>query len=51
VLARANGDSASHALAPFIATRLTLSQRKVIEQQVQQWLEQHQFAPKSVAGR
>jgi TPR repeat protein/putative methionine-R-sulfoxide reductase with GAF domain len=51
VLARANGDSASHALAPFIATHLTLSQRKVIERQAEQWLEQHQFAPKSVAGR
>jgi putative methionine-R-sulfoxide reductase with GAF domain len=51
VLARANGDSASRALAPFIATHLTLSQRKVIERQTEQWLEQHQFAPKSVAGR
>jgi hypothetical protein len=51
VLARANGDSASHALAPFIATRLTLSQRKAIEQQAEQWREQHQFAPKSVVGR
>ena len=51
VLARANGDSASQALAPFIATRLTLAQRKAIEQQAEQWLGQHQFAPKSVAGR
>jgi hypothetical protein len=51
VLARANGDSASQARAPFIATRLTLAQRKAIEQQAEQWLGQHQFAPKSVAGR
>jgi len=51
VLARANGDSASQALAPFIAMRLTLAQRKAIEQQAEQWREQHQFGPKSVAGR
>jgi hypothetical protein len=51
VLARAKGDSASQVLAPFIAMRLTLAQRKAIEQQAAQWLEQHQFAPKSVAGR
>jgi putative methionine-R-sulfoxide reductase with GAF domain len=51
VLARANGDSASQALAPFIAMRLTLAQRKAIEQQAEQWRGQHQFAPKSVAGR
>ena len=51
VLARTNGDSASQARAPFIATRLTLAQRKAIEQQAEQWLGQHQFAPKSVAGR
>jgi hypothetical protein len=31
--------------------RLTLAQRKAIEQQAEQWLGQHQFAPKSVAGR
>lgn len=51
VLARANGDSGSQALAPFIAMRLTLAQRRAIEQQAEQWREQHEFAPKSVAGR
>jgi putative methionine-R-sulfoxide reductase with GAF domain len=51
VLARAKGDSASQVLAPFIAMRLTLAQRKAIEQQVQHWREQHEFAPKPVAGR
>jgi|CZKK01.1.fsa_nt_gi TPR repeat protein len=51
VLARANGDDASKALAPFIATRLTLAQRAVIEQQAEQWLERHESAPKSVANR
>jgi hypothetical protein len=47
VLARANGDSASKALAPFIATRLTQAQRTVIEQQAEQWLERHESAAKS----
>ena len=51
VLARANGDEASKALAPFIATRLTLTQRTVIEQQAEQWLRRHESTPKSVAGR
>ena len=51
VLARANGDQASKALAPFIATRLTLTQRTVIEQQAEQWLRRHESSPKSVAGR
>jgi len=51
LLARANGDSASQARASFIATGLTLAQRKAIEQQAEQWLGQHQFAPKSAAVR
>jgi hypothetical protein len=42
VLARASGDEASKALAPFIATRLTLTQRAAIEQQAEQWLQQHE---------
>jgi putative methionine-R-sulfoxide reductase with GAF domain len=44
VLARANGDDASRVLAPFIATRLTSSQRKEIEQQAEQWLQSHESA-------
>jgi TPR repeat protein len=51
VLARANGDDASKALAPFIAARLTLAQRAVIEQQAEQWLERHESGRKTVAGR
>ncbi len=51
VLARASGDDASKALAPFIATRLTPAQRAAIEQQAEQWLERHESAPKSVANR
>jgi uncharacterized glyoxalase superfamily protein PhnB len=51
VLGRANGDDASKALAPFIATRLTPAQRAAIEQQAEQWLERHESAPKSVANR
>jgi hypothetical protein len=42
VLARANGDEAGKALAPFIANRLTQPQRTAIEQQAEQWLEQHE---------
>lgn len=42
VLARASGDDASKALAPFIASRLTLAQRAAIEQQAEQWLQQHE---------
>jgi putative methionine-R-sulfoxide reductase with GAF domain/Tfp pilus assembly protein PilZ len=41
VLARASGDDASKALAPFIAARLSQPQRVAIEQQAEQWLEQH----------
>jgi hypothetical protein len=44
VLARASGDDASKALAPFIATRLTLAQRATIEQQAEQWLQHHESA-------
>lgn len=43
VLARASGDDASKVLAPFIATRLTLAQRAAIEQQAEQWLQQHEL--------
>jgi putative methionine-R-sulfoxide reductase with GAF domain len=49
VLARANGDEASKALAPFIATRLTPSQRAAIEQQAEQWLERHESPAKKPA--
>jgi putative methionine-R-sulfoxide reductase with GAF domain len=42
VLARASGDAASKVLAPFIAARLTLPQRAAIEQQAEQWLQQHE---------
>ena len=51
ILARANGDSASKVLAPFIATRLTLAQRAAIEQQAEQWLQQHESSSHSVASR
>ena len=51
VLARASGDDASQALAPFIATRLTRSQRATIEQEAEQWLERYESASKPVAGR
>ena len=44
VLARASGDDASKALAPFIAIRLTFAQRAAIEQQAEQWLQQHESA-------
>jgi putative methionine-R-sulfoxide reductase with GAF domain len=42
VLARAGGDDASKVLAPFIAARLTVPQRTAIEQQAEQWLQQHE---------
>jgi uncharacterized glyoxalase superfamily protein PhnB len=51
VLARANGDGASKALAPFIATRLSPSQRTVIEQQAEQWLERHESPTKPSPAR
>jgi len=44
VLARANGDDASKVLAPFIAMRLTPSQRTQIEQQAEQWLQTRESA-------
>ncbi len=47
VLARASGDSASKVLAPFIATRLTLAQRAAVEQQAEQWLQQHESSTKA----
>jgi GAF domain-containing protein len=51
ILARASGDDASQALAPFIATRLTAAQRAAIQQQAEEWLERHESAPKPVASR
>ena len=51
VLARASGDDASKVLAPFIATRLTLAQRAAIEQQAEQWLQQHESPANPVASR
>ncbi len=47
VLARASGDSASKVLAPFIATRLTQQQRTAVEQQAEQWLQQHESSTKA----
>jgi len=44
LLARASGDEASKALAPFIATRLTIAQRTMIEQQADAWVQQHELA-------
>jgi putative methionine-R-sulfoxide reductase with GAF domain len=42
VLARAAGDPASKALAPFVAARLTSAQAQSIEQQAEVWFQQHQ---------
>jgi TPR repeat protein/GAF domain-containing protein len=42
VLARASGDGSSKVLAPFIATHLTLAERSAIEQQADQWVQQHE---------
>ncbi len=47
VLARASGDDASKVLAPFIAARLTPPQRTAIEQQAEQWLQQHETRTQS----
>ncbi len=51
VLARANGDAASKALAPFIATRLTPAQKAAIEQKAEQWLERQESISKPLAAR
>jgi putative methionine-R-sulfoxide reductase with GAF domain len=51
VLARANGDAGSKALAPFIAVRLPVAQRAVIEQQADQWLQRHESSAKPLPGR
>lgn len=51
VLARASGDAGSKALAPFIAVRLPLAQRAVIEQQADQWLQRHESPTKPAPGR
>jgi GAF domain-containing protein len=51
VLARASGDDASKVLAPFIAARLTPGQRTAIEQQAEQWLQQHETRTQSQASR
>jgi GAF domain-containing protein len=42
VLARASGDSTSKVLAPFIAARLSPPQRAAIEQQADQWVQEHE---------
>jgi putative methionine-R-sulfoxide reductase with GAF domain len=47
VLARAGGDEASKALAPFVAARLTAAQAQSIEQQAEVWFQQHQPQPQS----
>jgi GAF domain-containing protein len=51
VLARAGGDEAGKALAPFVLTHLTPVQRTVVEQQAEQWLQRHESPAKPVVGR
>ncbi|HEY6765757.1 MAG TPA: GAF domain-containing protein [Candidatus Sulfotelmatobacter sp.] len=51
VLARAGGDDASKALAPFVAARLTGSQAQSIEQQAEVWFQQHQSQSNPEAHR
>jgi hypothetical protein len=51
VLARAGGDEASKALAPFIAARLTSAQAQAIEQEAEVWFQQHQTQQDSQAHR
>ncbi len=51
VLARAGGDQASKALAPFVAARLTGAQAQAIEQQAEVWFQQHQSQQDSQASR
>jgi putative methionine-R-sulfoxide reductase with GAF domain len=51
VLARASGEDASKVLAPFIAARLTPPQRAAIEQQAEQWLQQHETRAHTQASR
>ncbi|HEY1658156.1 MAG TPA: GAF domain-containing protein [Candidatus Sulfotelmatobacter sp.] len=51
VLARASGDDASKVLAPFIAARLSIQQRTAIEQQAEQWLQQHETRAQTQASR
>jgi DNA uptake protein ComE-like DNA-binding protein len=50
VLARAGGNEASKVLAPQIATHMTPAQARAIEQQAENWLEQHSTV-KPAAGR
>jgi TPR repeat protein len=51
VLARAGGDEASKALAPFIAARLTSAQAQAIKQEAEVWFQQHQPELDSQAHR
>lgn len=51
VLARAGGDEASKALAPFIAARLTSAQAQAIKQEAEVWFQQHQTQQDSQALR
>jgi putative methionine-R-sulfoxide reductase with GAF domain len=51
VLARAGGDEASKALAPFIAARLTSPQAQAIKQEAEVWFQQHQTQQDSQAHR
>jgi len=46
VLARAGGDEAGKALAPFVLTHLTPAQRTAVEQQAEQWLQRHESSAK-----
>jgi GAF domain-containing protein len=47
VLARASGDNTSKVLAPFIAARLTPPERAAIEQQANQWVQEHDATTKA----
>lgn len=51
VLARASGDESSKALAPFIASHLTLPQRAAIEEKAEQWLQQNESRAQSQVPR
>jgi putative methionine-R-sulfoxide reductase with GAF domain len=51
ILARAGGDEASKALAPFIAARLTSAQAQAIKQEAEVWFQQHQTQQDSQAHR
>jgi hypothetical protein len=47
VIARASGDDSSQVLTPFIARRLSPTQRAAIEQQADQWLVRRESSTKA----